>query len=254
MRRVCGIYMIRNLVDEKVYVGQSYDIALRWQQHKKAARGKRPSYLYNAMRFYGTQTFELRVLEECPEESLDAREAYWMAHFKCHDRKCGYNYRPAGQLRQAVTPEARAAISHRLAGRKLSAEHIEKMRAVRLGVPIPESAKEKLREFHTGIVLPADEAARIRDEVASTFTKPQREPKRLLCTDAYKTEAFRQQCSERFKGKPKSEAAKAKMRAKMLAEPPDVRERRLAALRAVTKARWAKFREEKARAGCSVSV
>lgn len=32
---ICGIYKITNVVDGKVYVGQSVDIAERWKQHIK---------------------------------------------------------------------------------------------------------------------------------------------------------------------------------------------------------------------------
>lgn len=241
----CGIYLIRNTVDGKVYVGQSSHINRRWREHKKAMRLGYKSYLHDAMRKHGLDAFEHVVLELCDFDAMDEREAHWMATYCCHDETKGYNYRPAGQAKQAMTPEARARISARLKGKKMPPERVEQMRVASTGRPCTEGAKQKLRDFHTGIALTAEERACI----VSTLGLPQKqkpEPKRAINTGAYKTEEFRQAVSTRFAGVPKSESTRAKHRARMANEPADVKERRLAALRAVTQARWAKWRAEKA--------
>ena len=35
----CGIYMIQNLVNFKIYIGQSVDIERRWGEHKYELNG-----------------------------------------------------------------------------------------------------------------------------------------------------------------------------------------------------------------------
>lgn len=244
MTDLCGIYLIRNTVNGKVYVGQSSHINRRWREHKKAMRLGYKSYLHDAMRKHGVDAFEHVVLELCDFDAMDEREAYWMAAYCCHDEAKGYNYRPAGQLKQAMTPEARARISNRLKGRKMSPERVEQMRVASLGRPCTESAKAKISAFHTGITLDPQTRAAIKASMPA-LPKIENPQKRHLNTESYKTPEFRAAASERFRGKPKSEETKARMRAARALETPEAKERRLAALRAVTQARWAKWRAEK---------
>lgn len=83
MNKQCGIYQIRNIVNNKVYIGQSVDIARRWWEHK--ARMHDPNNncfnkpLYTAMRKYGLEMFEFTVLEECAPEELNQKEAEYIA-------------------------------------------------------------------------------------------------------------------------------------------------------------------------------
>lgn len=38
---ICGIYKITNLINLKIYIGQSQDIYRRWIQHKKIGKSKK---------------------------------------------------------------------------------------------------------------------------------------------------------------------------------------------------------------------
>lgn len=240
---VAGIYLLCNVVNGKCYVGQSVNISRRWREHLKAMRSNHKSHLYDAMRKHGAENFMLVVLEECGPEQADAREAFWMAHFDCHAN--GYNYRPAGKLTQTLTPEARASISNRLRGKKMSPERIEQMRQTSTGKPCSESAKAKLREFHSGIVLDEATANQIKAEVTATLPEKASRVKRVVNTDYSQTEQFRKQCSERFKGKPKSDETRKRMSEAQKNRNPEDETRRRAVLSAVTKARWAKYRADK---------
>lgn len=40
----CGIYQIKNLIDEKRYIGQSVNIERRWKDHKKSINSMTHSY------------------------------------------------------------------------------------------------------------------------------------------------------------------------------------------------------------------
>lgn len=80
--KICGIYKITNLVNGKVYIGQSIDIYRRWAQHKKIGRNlSEDKYsrdydkvLYRAMRKYGVDSFEFSIVEKCEESALYERE------------------------------------------------------------------------------------------------------------------------------------------------------------------------------------
>ena len=64
--KICGIYKITNLVNGKVYIGQSQDIYSRWKEHKYA-RNKRDYFaLYGAFKKYGLDNFSFEIVECCP--------------------------------------------------------------------------------------------------------------------------------------------------------------------------------------------
>lgn len=93
-----GIYKIENKINGKIYIGQSIAIKTRWQQHKYEAKtGESQAPLYLALRKYGIENFSFEVLEECPQELLNEKEIFWIAHYKSNDRDFGYNVLAGGQ-------------------------------------------------------------------------------------------------------------------------------------------------------------
>lgn len=97
---MCGIYLIRNIITNKVYIGQSINIKQRWSEHK--ARAFNPNNncyhkpLYLSMRKYGLEAFVFEVLCECSPEELDDKEKYYINQYDCIVPK-GYNILPGGQ-------------------------------------------------------------------------------------------------------------------------------------------------------------
>lgn len=74
------IYCITNLINNKMYIGQTSRIwQERWKDHIESARdlnNQRP--LYRAMRKYGIENFSLSIIEHCPDNELNDREQYWI--------------------------------------------------------------------------------------------------------------------------------------------------------------------------------
>ena len=88
-----GIYKITNTVNGKIYVGQSIDIARRWEDHinKKGQN----SLISQAIKKYGFKAFTFEVLEECTQNELDDLEQYWIDFYdSCNN---GYNLTLGGQ-------------------------------------------------------------------------------------------------------------------------------------------------------------
>ena len=85
------IYGIINLVNGKIYVGQTQrTLKERIAEHKHGGL-----YVDKAIRKYGWENFRAEVIEECTTlEELDERERFWIAEFDCIYPK-GYN-RTAG--------------------------------------------------------------------------------------------------------------------------------------------------------------
>lgn len=96
-----GIYKIENLINKKVYIGQSKDIYKRYHNHHKSDcyNNKSPSYnfqIYQAIRKYGEENFSITVLELCDLEELDEKEIFWIKYYDSF--KNGYNATEGGQF------------------------------------------------------------------------------------------------------------------------------------------------------------
>lgn len=89
-----GIYKIQNLINGKIYIGQSVHIKARFSAHKSEARNGNTRPLYNAIRKYGVENFSFEVIEECSKEKLNEREIYWIKKYDSFHN--GYNLTPGG--------------------------------------------------------------------------------------------------------------------------------------------------------------
>lgn len=78
-----GIYGIRNLINNKIYIGQSIHIKTRWEQHRSALKHKTHEnrHLQAAWDKYGKDNFIFEILEECLQSDLNEKETYWKLKF-----------------------------------------------------------------------------------------------------------------------------------------------------------------------------
>lgn len=94
----CGIYIIKNKINEKVYIGQSVDIVCRWAAHKNSARSDRSdSYvkIHKAMKELGVENFYMEVVELCDFAQLSNKEKYWIQYYDSYIN--GYNMTLGGE-------------------------------------------------------------------------------------------------------------------------------------------------------------
>lgn len=137
------VYIVRNTVNEKVYIGKTQHFSKRKADHLYCARlgDKRP--LYCAIREFGTDKFEFSVIEECIDESSAIeKEEYWISHFDSFNN--GYNLTPSGGFHvgnkgRKFSEDHKRKISEAHKGKTFSEETRKKM---------SESAKKRLKENH----------------------------------------------------------------------------------------------------------
>lgn len=106
MIRLGWIYIIRNTVNSKVYVGQtSMNIKVRFQDHLSAARHGKDYVIGKAIRKYGEDKFYVEQLEECRingkkalTKLLNERETYWISYYNATDNRFGYNMSIGGNV------------------------------------------------------------------------------------------------------------------------------------------------------------
>lgn len=92
-KRICGIYKIRNILNNKIYIGSSYNIFARWNQHKQGLNKNKHNnkHLQNAWNKYGVENFEFSIIEECEEINTLEREQFYLDKYKTFDKEYGYN-------------------------------------------------------------------------------------------------------------------------------------------------------------------
>lgn len=169
------VYGIENLLNHKIYVGQTTRNAdTRFKEHAHA-----DSRIGRAIRKYGTENFAIVVLEKCASaKDLNASEIQWIARLGSKSPN-GYNLTDGGEGASNPTPETRAKIAaaargnknclgrkaspetraklsaaamgnKRFVGHKLSPEHRAKLLAARKGCTLSAEHRAKLSAAHKG--------------------------------------------------------------------------------------------------------
>jgi group I intron endonuclease len=102
------IYQITNTITNDFYIGYtSLTLEARFAKHKQNARAGGPTHLYNAMRKYGEENFQISCLQE--SGSLNEDEPLWIAQLKP-----SYNMTAGGEGgRTADSPNFIEAIKNR---------------------------------------------------------------------------------------------------------------------------------------------
>jgi group I intron endonuclease len=144
-----GVYAIRNVVNNKRYVGSTGKLNVRWIQHKYELNRQHHfnPYLQNAWNKYGGKCFVYDIVEKCDGNILLDREEFWIKNLHSFKDDNGYNL--------CKTPRA-----SRL-GCKASPETIAKMKSSlskenhpMWGKHLKKSTKEKLSKLTTRISKP----------------------------------------------------------------------------------------------------
>jgi len=123
--RITGIYCIKNLITNKVYIGQSVDVYHRIHAHALLAYSdKKVSHLYNSIRKHGEDNFEVSILEETEDRSkLNELEYKWINTFDACNREKGYNTRLENGTTYEHSDETKQKISESLKNVPKSEEH-----------------------------------------------------------------------------------------------------------------------------------
>lgn len=100
MKKYGSIYIIKNNINDKVYIGQTTNtIEERFKNHIKKSTIKSRKYkLYNAFKKYGIENFFIEPLEtNIPIENLNNKEIFYIEKYDSFDN--GYNSTKGGDGR-----------------------------------------------------------------------------------------------------------------------------------------------------------
>lgn len=103
------IYKIENLINHKVYIGQTNNPTRRFQEHKaKGYEKDSHKILYYAFDKYGINNFSFEVIEET--ENFNEREKFWIAYYDSFEN--GYNMTLGGDNPPILKGENHPATTH----------------------------------------------------------------------------------------------------------------------------------------------
>lgn len=89
--RKSGIYIIKNIMSDKMYIGKSVNLSSRVNKHFYNLKKQKHhnSHLQKSYNKYGEKAFIFGIIEECPKEELDIQERYWIHYYNTFYN--GYN-------------------------------------------------------------------------------------------------------------------------------------------------------------------
>ena len=93
---IIGIYSIRNMVNNKLYIGSSTYVQKRLVEHRRCLKNNihTNQHLQHAWNLYGEEAFEFKLISNCHPRWLIHNEQYYMNLFQVCDDRYGYNIEP----------------------------------------------------------------------------------------------------------------------------------------------------------------
>ena len=207
------IYTFKNLINGKIYVGQTNKPEKRLWEHLHAAKEGHVSLLYYAIRKYGEENFIFEVIEDCENDLANEREKYWISKFDSFEN--GYNMTTGGD-HFSLSVEAKKKIGDRFRGKHLSEEHKQKLREANKRKKPPQHTEETLRKMsesmkgkNTG--PKSEEHRRKLSEARRKWKLTEEQKKKIAENRKPVSEETRKKISEAGKGRIVSEETRRKM-------------------------------------------
>lgn len=153
MEKQSGIYQIKNISNNKIYIGSAINVRQRFDAHVRLlTKGKHHSRkLQNAWNKYGANIFAFSVLEHVEiKETLLEREQFWIHRFNASIS--GYNISPtAGSLLgHKHTDETKRKMSEVHIGKVKTPDHCANLSKANSGKKMSDEARKKMSEAKMG--------------------------------------------------------------------------------------------------------
>lgn len=152
--KISGIYIIRNIINNKVYIGSSVSINSRLSTHKNLLMNNKHfnKHLQSSYNKYGLNSFTFNILEITNVSIINEREEFNISLYNANDTKHGYNKRIKCDTN---------------IGKKFSSQHIENLRKSHIGIKRSKEAHRKIIESQYKEVYKIDESGKILEKYKS---------------------------------------------------------------------------------------
>lgn len=213
-KMICGIYKIKNKIDNKFYIGSSTNIKQRWYRHKSMLRNNCHcnEHLQNAWNKYGENCFEFEIVCFVEKENLFEMEQKLILNLNCCDKTIGYNKTEntfAPMLGKKMSCEQKQKISDSLKGRKLSNQTKNKISNSNKGKTRTEEQKTNLSLVKKGKSIKSfkrteenkkkiSDYAKTRTGVKNSNAKLTQEQIQQICIDFEKNELSLNEIAKKY--------------------------------------------------------
>ena len=216
---ISGIYKIENLINHKVYIGQSKDILYRLKTGHLVIKSEVNPHLRKAFEKYGFDNFSFEIIKQTYD--LNYWEVFLIQIYRSTNKKYGYNILPGGKGGDSEVTKQSWRNSEIREKRKLSRELYwsspEGQRQRQINSERNKSLKQTKGKhwYNNGIEQILTEVCPKGFVAGQLFTRPCTEEAKQKKRDWYAnlTEEERishnRKAAEARKGKPKSDTCKA---------------------------------------------
>lgn len=142
------IYVLKNKINGKMYVGQTVNIKQRLKQHRTALRKQAISL---AIKKHGWYNFD-KIFFKCPMFLLDFVEKALIKIFNTISPN-GYNLNNGGHINKKFSIESKNKMSNTHKGKKLSEETKLKISVKNTGRVVSQETREKLSKIHKNKIV-----------------------------------------------------------------------------------------------------
>lgn len=118
------IYMIKNRINNKIYIGQTVrSLNDRIDDYQK---GLGNNYLNNSFKKYGFENFEFSIIDTATSiDELNSKEIHWINKYNTTDKNKGYNLEDGGR-NSLLSQETREKMSEARKGKKQTTDWVKK--------------------------------------------------------------------------------------------------------------------------------
>lgn len=202
------IYKITNLVNGKVYIGQTTKSIPKYRFSAHISESKRKGHhtpLHASMKHHGCDNFFFKTIIRCNnQKQLDAAEQMCIRLFRSHISQGGYNLEWGGYGRGKTSEEIKKKISENRKGKftgfhnpnfgnKLSEEARKRISNVNKNKKHTKETRFKMSESKKGVKNP---------QFGKRISEEHKKRLRLLNTGKKLTDDHKQRISKTLKGRP----------------------------------------------------
>jgi group I intron endonuclease len=144
------IYKIQNIVNKKMYIGQTNNPNRRKKRHFSELNclSHKNTHLQKSWNKYGSNNFTFEIIDKANSfEEILEKEKFWINLYKTIDRKFGYNLTDGGRA-PVFSKETIKKLSNFQKGRKKSEEHKRKISKASKGKIISDKQKKYFSDLY----------------------------------------------------------------------------------------------------------
>lgn len=143
-----GIYKITNLINGKLYIGQTVNFPKRKRNHLNYLRNNKHhnEHLQRSFNKYGEENFQIDFIYSCSVDELDSLECEYISRYESMVNQNGYNLLTGGQTYRTFSLEVRKKMSESRRNWTMTMRQCLNISKGRKGIKLSEESIERIKQ------------------------------------------------------------------------------------------------------------